>query len=130
MTVQTITPNRPSPDQPMPDRQPLPAQARQILETVPDEALPLTYQQLAEALALRPPRTIQRVAQALETLMCEDAQRDQPFIAALVVSRRGEGLPGKGFFDLAVELGRFPADPARHAEAYREEFRRAVVQRG
>ena len=84
----------------------------------------MTYQQLAEALGLQPPRTIQRVAQALEALMREDAQQNRPFIAALVVGRRGEELPAQGFFDLAVELGRFPADPAKHAEAWREEFGR------
>jgi len=87
----------------------------------------MTYQQLAEALGLRPPRTIQRVAQALETLMREDAEHGRPFTAALVVSRRGEGLPAQGFFDLAVELGRFPAAPARHAEAWRQEFLRVLA---
>ena len=90
----------------------------------------MTYRHLAEVLALSPPRTIQCVAQALEALMREDAACERSFIAALVVSRRGEGVPAKGFFDLAVELGRFPADPSRHAEAYREEFRRAMAQRG
>lgn len=109
---------------------PLAVRARRILETVPESTLPMTYQQLAEALELRPPRTIQRVALALEQLMREDARRERPFIAALVVSRRGEGRPAAGFFDLAVELGRFPAEPARHAEAYRAEFRRAMAQRG
>ncbi|MFC3285938.1 hypothetical protein [Litchfieldella rifensis] len=107
---------------------PLAARARQILETAPETELPMTYQQLAEA--LEPPRTIQRVASALEQLMREDAEQRRPFVAALVVSRRGEGLPAKGFFDLAVELGRFPLDPAQHAEAYHEEFRRAMAQRG
>ncbi|WP_322528797.1 hypothetical protein R5R73_03540 [Salinicola sp. LHM] len=111
----------------MADNSSLPAQVRHYLETVPRETLPLTYQQLAEALALQPPRTIQRVAQALENLMCEDAQHDRPFIAALVVSRRGEGLPAQGFFDLAVELGRFPADPVQHAEAWRQEFERVLA---
>ncbi|MFC3285902.1 hypothetical protein [Litchfieldella rifensis] len=107
----------------------LATQVRHILETVPDSMLPMTYQQLAETLALEPPRTIQRVAQVLEQLMREDAEQDRPFIAALVVSRRGEGLPAKGFFDLAVELERFPPDPAQHAEAYRAEFRQALRQR-
>ena len=87
----------------------------------------MTYQQLAEALGLQPPRTIQRVAQALEALMREDAQQNRPFIAALVVGRRGEELPAQGFFDSAVELGRFPADPAKHAEAWREEFGRVMA---
>ncbi|GAB2788572.1 hypothetical protein GCM10027040_13480 [Halomonas shantousis] len=110
----------------MTDNPPLPAQARHLLETAPRETLPMTYQQLAEALGLRPPRTIQRVAQALEALMREDAQRNRPFIAALVVSRQGEGLPAQGFFDLAVALGRFSADSARHAEAWRQELQRAL----
>ncbi|MGQ7243167.1 hypothetical protein ACUN9V_06845 [Salinicola sp. V024] len=87
----------------------------------------MTYQQLAEALGLQPPRTIQRVAQALESLMHQDAQQNRPFVAALVVSRRGEGLPAQGFFDLAVELGRFPADTARYAETWRQEFERVLA---
>ncbi|WP_048306757.1 hypothetical protein [Halomonas sp. PR-M31] len=116
----------------MTDSQPLAAQAaqaRHILETAPREALPMTYQQLAEALALRPPRTIQRVAQALETLMREDAAQGRPFIAALDVSQRGEELPAQGFFDLAVELGCFPTDPAQQTEAYWEELRQVMAQR-
>lgn len=107
----------------------LAAQVRQLLETLPEERLPITYQQVAEALGLEPPRTIQRVAQALEALMREDAEAGRPFIAALVISRRGH-LPAQGFFDLAVALDRFPADPGRHEQAYREECRRAVVGRG
>lgn len=59
--------------------------------------------------------------------MREDAEQGRPFLAALVVSRRGEGVPARGFFDLALALGRFPADPAQHAEAYREE--RATCKR-
>ncbi|MGR4066865.1 hypothetical protein OCT51_17950 [Halomonas sp. LR3S48] len=106
----------------------LPTQARHLLEAAPAASLPMTYQQLAEALGLTPPRTIQRVAQALETLMHEDAEQERPFIAALVVSRRGN-LPAPGFFELAVALGRFPVDPARHAEAYREEFQQALAAR-
>ncbi|PMR74463.1 hypothetical protein [Billgrantia endophytica] len=103
----------------------LATQVRQILESLPRERLPITYQQLADALGLQPPRTIQRVALALEASMREDIEMDRPFIAALVVSRRAD-LPAQGFFELAVALGRFPADPACHAEAYREEFRRAL----
>ncbi|HSH48535.1 MAG TPA: hypothetical protein VK991_08120 [Halomonas sp.] len=105
-------------------------QARQLLERTPQSQLPLTYRQLAEALGLEPPRTIQRVARALEVLMREDAKAGRPLIAALVVSRRGEGLPASGFFALAVALGRLPAEPAAQAEAYRAEFQRALAARG
>lgn len=102
---------------------------RQLLHSVPRDALPLTYQQVATALALTPPRTIAQVTQALEQLMREDAAQQKPFISALVVSRRGEGLPAKGFFELAVALGRFPADAAEHPEAYHAEFQRAFNNR-
>ncbi|TFH86908.1 hypothetical protein EQG41_08620 [Billgrantia azerbaijanica] len=107
----------------------LPAAVRRLLETAPEASLPLTYQQVAEALGLEPPRTIHRVALALEALMREDVAAGRPCIAALVVSRRG-ALPQRGFFDLAVALGRFPADPAQHAAAYRQEYRRALAGRG
>lgn len=103
-------------------------QARRLLAALPGERLPVTYQQLAEALGLEPPRTIQRVARALEVLMREDVEAGRPMLAALVVSRRGD-LPARGFFELAVELGRFPADSRRHADAHREEFRRAMEER-
>ena len=94
---------------------------RALLERLPAEQLPITYQQAAEALGLSPPRTIQRVALALEALMREDVAAGRPLIAALVVSRRGE-LPRAGFFELAVELGRFPTGSAEHEAAYREEL--------
>lgn len=101
---------------------------RTLLEQLPDDAVPITYQQAAEALGLAPPRTIQRVALALEALMREDVAADRPMIAALVVSRRGD-LPRQGFFDLAVALGRFPADPAEHEAAYRQELGRVMALR-
>ncbi|WP_319022839.1 hypothetical protein [Salinicola avicenniae] len=63
----------------MTDDPSLPSRVRQLLETAPRDSLPMTYQQVAEALSLQPPRTIQRVAQVLETLMCEDAEQDRPF---------------------------------------------------
>lgn len=98
---------------------------RALLERLPAEQLPITYQQATEALGLAPPRTIQRVALALEVLMREDVANRRPLIAALVVSRRGD-LPRLGFFELAVELGRFPADSAEHVEAYRRERAKAL----
>ena len=102
---------------------------RQLLTVAPEKALPMTYQQVAASLGLTPPGTIRRIAQALEQLMRDDAASHQPFIAALVVSRRGENMPAAGFFELAVALGRFPADPRRHAEVYRTEYRQALASR-
>ena len=109
------------------DENDLAPRLREWLTRVPEEAVPIPYQQAAEALGLTPPRTIQRVALALEALMREDVAAGRPMIAALVVSRRGD-LPRQGFFELAVELGRFPADPALHEAAYRQELARVMAE--
>lgn len=64
----------------------------------------VTYEQVARALGLSPPRTIHRVALALEALMREDAEAGRPLLAA-VVTRRAEPLPAPGFFARAAALG-------------------------
>ena len=69
---------------------------------------PITYGTLARALGLWLPGSVRRVTRALEITMREDAAADRPFIAARVVSRGGDGLPGRGFFDLAQSLSRGP----------------------
>jgi hypothetical protein len=79
-----------------------------------------TYQGLAAELGLQPPGTIQRVAAALEQTMREDVAAGLPMIAALVISRAGD-MPRRGFFDLAVALGRFPEDPRQHRAAWQAE---------
>ncbi|MGJ7457803.1 hypothetical protein [Halomonas sp. RA08-2] len=107
----------------------LSSRLRELLSGLPDAAVPITYKQAAEALGLTPPRTIQRVAQALEAMMREDVAAGRPMLASLVVSRRGN-LPRQGFFELAVELGRFPAEPAQHEAAYRQELERVMALRG
>ncbi|MFC7366799.1 MULTISPECIES: hypothetical protein [Vreelandella] len=99
---------------------------RELLASTPSSALPITYQQAANALGLSPPRTIQRVAQALEQLMREDAAAQKPFIATLVISRSGKGLPAAGFFELAVELGRYPASPSQQEAFYYSERQQAI----
>ena len=73
--------------------------------------IPITYQELAKALQILPPHSIQQVTEALERLMEEDAAADRPFIAALVISKARGGLPARGFFDCARRLGRFAGDP-------------------
>lgn len=105
------------------------AQARALLTNAPRDTLPMTYQQVANALGLTPPGTIQRVAQALELLMEEDVSDGRPMLAALVVSRRGEGFPAAGFFERAVSLGRFPSDPREHEALYIAEREKALESR-
>src|SRR5438105_910396 len=88
----------------MPDT--LPPRLRRYLQEIAGSAIPITYQALAKALQLLPPQTIQKVTDALERLMAEDAAAGHPFIAALVVARSRGGLPAPGFFDCAARLGR------------------------
>ena len=86
---------------------------------IAEQRLPITYQQLAKALRLMPPNTIQQVSEALEHLMAEDAAINRPFIAAIVISKARGGLPAPGFFDCATRLGRFNGDiTGPQAEAF------------
>lgn len=102
---------------------------RAHLRAVAARATPITYQALAQALALAPPRTIHRVAIALEHLMQEDAANGHPFIAALVVSKARGGLPAPGFFDAARRLGRFGgADASASASAFHAAAFAAAVE--
>jgi len=105
----------------------LPARVRARLERLGPGEVPVTYRDLAAALGLRPPHTIHRLALALEATMREDAAAGRPLIAALVVSKVGGDLPQTGFFDLAAELGRLPADRDAAVDAYRREFAAAVA---
>ena len=93
----------------------------------PDDPF-ITYQALASALDLSPPGTISKVAGALEKLMREDVVAGRPMIAALVISRASD-MPQRGFFDMAVTLGRFPDDPDRHRAAWQAECA-AVLSQG
>ena len=87
------------------------AKARAFLENFAKRRIPITYQELAKALQILPPRSIHRVTEALERLMEEDAAAGRPFIAALAISKARGGLPAPGFFDCARRLGRFAGDP-------------------
>ncbi len=69
----------------------------------------VTYAELAQALELRPPRTIRRAAALLEELMRQQAEASEPQLASLVTSRAGTGaharIPAPGFFILMRDLG-------------------------
>jgi hypothetical protein len=93
------------------DRLPTRARVRAFLESVAKRQIPITYQELAKALQILPPRSIHRVTEALERLMEEDAAAGRPFIAALAISKARGGLPAPEFFDCARRLGRFAGDP-------------------
>ena len=84
---------------------------RAFLENAAKRQVPITYQELAKALQILPPRSINQVTEAVERLMEEDAAAGRPFIAALAISKARGGLPAPGFFDCARRLGRFAGDP-------------------
>ena len=75
---------------------PLAPRLRMYLQEIAGRAIPITYQALAKALQLLPPQTIQKVTNALERLMAEDAAAGHPFIAALVVARSRAACPRQG----------------------------------
>lgn len=85
-------------------------QVRRYLQNLPEDKVPITYGKLARALGYWAPGSIAKVTSALEATMRVDAALSTPFIAARAVSRGGDGLPGKGFFELAQALGRGPMD--------------------
>ena len=83
---------------------------RAHLQALATRRLPITYGEVAKEHLLLPPNTIHQVTEALEQTMAEDAAVDRPFIAAMVISKRRDGLPAPGFFDCAARLGRFVGD--------------------
>ncbi|MFW5816019.1 MAG: hypothetical protein ACOCVP_04100 [Wenzhouxiangella sp.] len=86
---------------------------RSVLDQHARQRQTLTYLELADAVAIPAPQRIHRLTRLLEILMKEDGNAGQPLRSALVVSRRGRGLPAEGFFDRARRLGLFDGlDPA------------------
>ncbi len=76
----------------------------------------ITYRDLAARVPVPPPHGIHKLTLALEGLMREDHVADRPLLAALAVSQTAPGIPGRGFFHLLAELGRY-AGPVRGATA-------------
>ena len=102
----------------------LSARVRAHLEELCEEEVPITYAALARALGLWMPGSVRQVTRALETTMRQDAAAERPFIAARVVSRGRERLPGRGFFDLARALSRGPRDDESDRDFHAVEIRR------
>jgi len=74
------------------------------------------YGALAAELGVR----VAELTAALEATMQEDAARGDPLRAALCFGRLTGGLPARGFYDKAAELGFEVADPAAFASLQRE----------
>lgn len=72
----------------------------------------VSYGALAAELGLDGPGRIAQLTARLEALMEQDAARGAPLRAAVVVGRTTNGLPARGFFLKAQELGMDVSDPA------------------
>lgn len=83
---------------------------REVLLAQAQAGAVIGYRDLAARLGLQPPQVIRQLTEALEALMAADAAAGRPFLAALCVSRLGQGLPARGFFLAAAALGRFAGD--------------------
>lgn len=100
---------------------PLPSAVRAALVPLAQAGRTITYRDLAVSVPVPPPHGIHKLTRALEDLVREDHAAGRPLIAALTVSRAGQGLPGRGFFQLLTELGRYsgpdqgPAAQETHA---------------
>lgn len=75
----------------------------------------ITYPALALRASLPGPHVIHRLTLLLEAMAHEDHAAGRPLLAALAVSRV-TGIPGRGFFQLLAELGRY-AGPDQGPEA-------------
>lgn len=114
---------------------PLAQELRAVLAALAAEARTITYQALAQRIAVPPPHRIHKLTLALEALVREDHAAGRPLLAALAISRGPEGLPGRGFFQLLTELGRYqgPDRGAAAATAHGAELQhlwRAVAAEG
>lgn len=108
---------------------PLQGDVRQALIEQARAGHPTTYRDLANRLNLAPPQTIHRLTVALEGLMAQDAAAGRPLLAALCVSRLQPGIPARGFFQTAAQLGLFFGDPeSAEADAFHaRELQRALA---
>ena len=76
----------------------------------------ISYRDLAWRTAFPGPHAIHRLTELLERMIREDHAAERPLLAALAVSRSQSGIPGRGFFELLAELGRYDG-PDRGPEA-------------
>jgi hypothetical protein len=101
-----------APEDPRPDSADLRGALREALIVVACAGTVVTYAELAARVGISPPHRIHRLTLALEDLVRTDHAAGRPLLAALAVSRAGEGLPGRGYFMLLSALGRYRGPPA------------------
>lgn len=113
--------------EPTADDQTLMAQLRQALRKSAAAGETVTYQGLARRTEFPGPHSIHRLTLLLEAMLREDHAAGRPLLAALAVSRTS-GIPGRGFFQLLSELGRY-AGPDQGSEAAAHHARELAAAR-
>lgn len=83
------------------------ADIREVLLACARAGTTIPYRELAARAQVPAPHSIHNTTLALEDLIREDHTAGRPLLAALAVSRGNPGLPGRGFFMLLKELGRY-----------------------
>jgi hypothetical protein len=88
---------------------------------------PISYEEVFEIMGLTPGNYAAKEAGHLLGEISEQMHSEgKPMLSAIVVNRQ-EGMPGSGFFKLAVQLGKLPRGATRQEErAFWEEELRAV----
>jgi hypothetical protein len=105
---------------PAADDQTLMATLRLELQDCAAAGETVTYQEVARRTSIPGPHTIHRLTLLLEAMVREDHAACRPLLATVAVSRT-TGIPGRGFFQLLTELGRYdgpdqgPEAAAQHA---------------
>lgn len=94
------------------------AELERVLADLAAEGRCVTYNELASLCRVPPPHRIHKLTLALEDLVRADHEAGRPLRAALAVSRGADRIPGRGFFQLLGELGRYTG-PDRGPEAVR-----------
>ncbi|MDX1575805.1 MAG: hypothetical protein R3285_06410 [Kiloniellales bacterium] len=89
---------------------------RECLLRLAAERRTATYHELAALAAIPPPQRIHRLTLLLEDLIRDDHAAGRPLLAACAVGRAQNGIPGRGFFQLLRDLGRYGGSD-RGAEA-------------
>ena len=77
----------------------------EILKATARSGGTITYREIADGAEIPSPRRIQTITRALEDSIRADHAAGRPLLAAVAVSRAGDGLPGAGFFQLCGEIG-------------------------
>ena len=105
------------------------AELESVLGALAAEGRCATYNELAGLCRVPPPHRIHKLTLALEDLIRADHEAGRPLRAALAISRGPDRIPGRGFFQLLNELGRY-AGPDRGPEAARHHAALIAALRG